>query len=86
MIVNMFQGRSAASLEALCEQTELNRLFDTTIPRNDAFAAATLSGQPLRLSADGDPAAWLFDALATEQCERTGRKKPAARKPRPFLM
>ncbi len=89
VVVNMFQGRVAASLEAfhgLCEQTELNRLFDTTIPRADAFAAAALAGQPLRLSAGGDPAAWLFDALATELCERTGLKKPAARKPRPFVM
>jgi chromosome partitioning protein len=88
VIINMFQGRSAASLEAfhgLCEQNDLS-LFDTTIPRNDAFAAATLAGQPLRLSAEGDPAAWLFDSLAAELCDRTGLKKPATRKPRPFIV
>ncbi|HTM21242.1 MAG TPA: AAA family ATPase [Kofleriaceae bacterium] len=90
VVINMFQGRVAASLEAfhgLCEQTDRIRLFDTTIPRSDTFAAASLAGQPLRLVAEGDsPVAWLFDSLAAELCDRTGLKKPAARKSRPFVM
>ncbi len=90
VVINMFQGRVAASVETfhnLCHEADLYRLFETTIPRTDAFADAALAGQPLRLAADGDnPVAWLFDSLAAEVCERTGLKVTANRTPKPFLI
>jgi chromosome partitioning protein len=87
VVVNMFQRRSGPSVEAfhgICDDADRYRLFETTIPRSDAFAAASLAGQPLRL-ADGEslgPVAWLFDMLADEVCARfdlTAAGRPAAR-------
>lgn len=74
VVVNMFQGRADASLEAfhrICDDGERHRLFDTTIPRSDAFGEACVIGQPLRSAgATSSPIAWLFDMLAEEVCHR----------------
>lgn len=87
VVVNMFQRRSGASVEAfhgISDDADRYRLFETTIPRSDAFAAASLAGQPLRL-AEGDslsPVAWLFDMLAdevTSRVEPAEAARPAAR-------
>ena len=76
VVVNMFEGRAHESVEAfhaICGQSDRHRLFDTTIPRSDAFSAASLAGQPLRTSgSDATTMAWLFDALAEEVCHRVG--------------
>lgn len=77
VVVNMFQGRSEASLEAFHAITsaEAAPLFETTIPRSDAFAEACLSGVPVRFArqrGQAPPVSWLFDMLATEVCDRTG--------------
>src|SRR5688572_14890820 len=51
VVVNMFQGRSPASLEAfhlIAAGREGALLFETTIPRSDSFAAASLAGVPVR--------------------------------------
>ena len=75
--VNMFQGRSRASLEAfqsVAGTDESSRLFDTTLPRHDAFQAASLEGLPLRdAQLEGARSiAFLFDMLASEVCTRLG--------------
>jgi chromosome partitioning protein len=76
VVINMFQSRSAASVEAFHQLAVGRRspvVFETTIPRSDAFAAANLAGLPLRLAQSGDSSvAWLFDALAAEMCGRAG--------------
>lgn len=76
VVVNMFQGRANDSVEAfqaISSQADRHRLFDTTIPRSDAFGAAAQAGQPLRTSGeDASSLAWLFDALAEEVCHRVG--------------
>ena len=75
--VNMFQGRSRASLEAfqrLASAGSEYRPFDTTLPRHDAFGAASLEGLPLRASqVEGARSlAFLFDMLASEVSVRLG--------------
>lgn len=75
--VNMFAGRTRASLEAfqrLATGTEDHRPFDTTLPRHEAFQAASLEGLPLRdAQAEGAQGiAFLFDMLASEVCARLG--------------
>ncbi|HYU15067.1 MAG TPA: hypothetical protein VEL05_03320, partial [Candidatus Acidoferrum sp.] len=86
-----FQRRSGPSLEAfhgICDEADSYRLFDTTIPRSEAFAEASLAGQPLRLlDAEGaSPVAWLFDMLADEVCMRFDLRPAAKATPRPFLL
>ncbi|MCB9573045.1 MAG: ParA family protein [Kofleriaceae bacterium] len=77
-VVNMFQGRSASSMEAfhrIALGDSGTLLFETTIPRSDAFTSASLVGLPVGLAGRGGapaPVAWLFDMLATEVCDRTG--------------
>ena len=76
VVINMFQGRSEASLEAFHALTSSDAapLFETTIPRSDAFAEACLSGVPVRFvqrRGQAPPVSWLFDMLATEVCDRT---------------
>lgn len=76
VVINMFQSRSAASVEAfhqLAVGQSAPVLFETTIPRSDVFAAANLAGLPVRMSNSGDSSvAWLFEALAAEMCGRAG--------------
>jgi chromosome partitioning protein len=77
VVINMFQGRSEASLEAFhaLTSTDAAPLFETTIPRSDAFAEACLTGVPVRFvqrRGQAPPVSWLFDMLATEVCDRTG--------------
>ncbi|MBF5041564.1 AAA family ATPase [Aggregicoccus sp. 17bor-14] len=79
--VNMFQGRSRASLEAFQRLAAAGagyRPFDTTLPRHDAFGAASLEGLPLRASqVDGARSlAFLFDMLASEVSARLGLDGP----------
>jgi chromosome partitioning protein len=75
VLINMFQRRSGPSLEAfhaICADGS-HRLFETIIPRADAFDDSSLAGRPLRFG-DGRelaPLAWLFDMLASEVCDRT---------------
>lgn len=81
VVVNMFQGRADGSMEAfhrICNEGDGYRLFDTTIPRSEAFGRATLAGQPLRVAGEeASPIAWLFDMLADEVCNRLGVRRPA---------
>ncbi len=82
VVVNMFQGRSEASLEAFHAITSADAapLFETTIPRSEAFAEACLGGVPVRFArqrGQAPPVSWLFDMLATEVCDRTGLGGPA---------
>ena len=77
VVVNMFQGRSEGSLEAFHAITSADAapLFETTIPRSEAFAEACLNGVPVRFARQrghAPPVSWLFDMLATEVCDRTG--------------
>jgi len=67
VVVNLFQGRSIASIEAfqrIAAAPPGRLLFETTIPRCDAFAAPRLAAE--------HPIAWLFDALAAEIGSRAG--------------
>lgn len=77
VVVNMFNGKSKASLEAfqrISADSGSGRLFDTTIPRHDAFQTASLQGAPLRFAeAEGaNTVAFLFDMLADELVARAG--------------
>lgn len=85
VVVNMFQRRadsSVAALRELCQAGARHRLFDTTIPRSEAFWEAGREGVPLRVAGDApSPVAYLFDMLADEVCTRVG----VARKTRPRL-
>jgi hypothetical protein len=64
-------------------------VFETSIPRNDAFLDASAAGMPLTMT-DGDSAAviaLLFDALAAELRDRLGLSMPAPRaRPASFLV
>jgi cellulose biosynthesis protein BcsQ len=90
VVVNMFQRRSGPSVEAFqtfCDEADRHRLFETTIPRSEAFAEASLAGKPLRFTegASPSPVAWLFDMLADEVFNRSGMRTGAAASPRSFL-
>jgi chromosome partitioning protein len=91
VVVNMFQRRSGPSVEAFQafgDQADRHRLFETMIPRSEAFAEASLAGQPLRF-AEGDahsPVAWLFDMLADEVTTRSGLRSAAGSSTRTFLV
>ena len=91
VVVNMFQGKSAASVEAfhrIATTPPGRHLFETTIPRSDVFAAASLAGVPVRFAeCEGvaNPIAWLFEALATEVCGRTGLVEAAPPAPSRFV-
>ena len=83
VVVNMFHGRSLPSVEAfhaIASDRVGAVLFETPIPRSDAFGAASRAGLPLRLAdahSGPSPVAWLFDMLAEELCQRL-RIAPAA--------
>ncbi|MGQ0507592.1 MAG: ParA family protein [Myxococcaceae bacterium] len=89
VVVNMFQGRSPASVEAFqrlnCD-TPASRLFETTIPRHEAFQSASCAGLPLRFAeVDGASSiAFLFDMMADELCRRLGMPSKAET-PKQFL-
>ncbi len=89
VVVNMFQGRAGGSIEAfhgICQDGDRHQLFDTTIPRSDAFSEATQEGMPLRVSGDAvRPVAFLFDMLAEEVCTRVGVVRKPRPRPRSFL-
>lgn len=77
VVVNMFRGQSTGSLEAfhqICNDGDRHRLFETAIPRADAFDDASLAGLPLRMADQPGTSAisWLFDSLADEVCQRVG--------------
>jgi len=91
VVVNMFQRRSGPSVEAFqafCDEADRHHLFETMIPRSEAFAEASLAGQPLRFSegAAPSPVAWLFDMLADEIFTRSGLRTAATTNPRSFLV
>ncbi len=90
VVVNMFQGRTDGSMEAfhsICTDGDRHRLFDTTIPRSDAFGRASEIGQPLRAAGDeASPIAFLFDMLAEEVCRRVGVAEPVATSASGFLV
>ncbi len=89
VVVNMFQGRAGGSVEAfhgICQDGDRHQLFDTTIPRSDAFVEANQEGMPLRVSGDAvRPVAFLFDMLAEEVCTRVGVVRKPRPRPRSFL-
>ena len=75
MVLNMLQSRHSGSVHVLsdaCADLPKRWLFDTAIPRSDAFLTATEEGLPLRLLDDKNPPAvsWLFDTLASELTDR----------------
>lgn len=90
VVLNMLQSRHAGSVHVLseaCADLPKKWLFDTAIPRSDAFLTATEEGLPLRLLDDKNPPAvsWLFDTLATELTERLELQVPE-RKPQKLLI
>lgn len=90
VVLNMLQSRHAGSVNVLadaCAALPKRWLFDTAIPRSDAFLTATEEGLPLRLLDDKNPPAvsWLFDTLASELTERLELAVPE-RKPRQLLL
>lgn len=90
VVLNMLQSRHGGSVNVLsdaCAGLPKRWLFDTAIPRSDAFLTATEEGLPLRLLDDKNPPAvsWLFDTLASELTERL-ELDVAERKPRQLLI
>jgi chromosome partitioning protein len=92
VILNMFRRNHSASVSVLVDAgLELpdHWVFETSIPRNDAFLDASAAGMPLTMT-DGDSAAviaLLFDALAAELRDRLGLSMPAPRaRPASFLV
>jgi len=69
-VVNLFDGRSAPSVEGFHRITAHGvPLFETTIPRADVLADDPPERDPHEI-------AWLFDALAAEVAARTGLLEP----------
>jgi chromosome partitioning protein len=90
VVLNMLQSRHPGSVNVLsdaCAGLPKRWLFDTAIPRSDAFLTATEEGLPLRLLDDKNPPAvsWLFDTLASELTDRLELEVPE-RKPRQLLI
>jgi chromosome partitioning protein len=81
VVLNMFRRSHSASLSVLVDagiDLPPAWLFETTIPRNDAFLDAAEDGMPVAL-ASGNSAAFialLFDALAKEVGDRLKLAKP----------
>jgi chromosome partitioning protein len=74
VVLNMFRRSHSASLSVLVDAGDLppSWLFETTIPRNDAFLDAAEEGMPVALAA-GDSGTFiglLFDTLAKELGDR----------------
>lgn len=75
-VLTMLQSRQEASLEVARESWRMLRhdlVFDTVVPRDNAFLAASARGVPVALlSRRRPPLAGVFDALAAEVEERMG--------------
>jgi chromosome partitioning protein len=90
VVVNMLQAKHEASLSVLQTASQdfpAEWLFDTSIPRHQAFLDASFAGVPLRhLNESAPPAvAWLFDTLAAEIAERLKLPEVTAQ-PQPLLL
>ncbi len=75
VFLNMLQLQHNASIDVLsraCESLPKEWLFETSIPRNDAFLEANAMSVPLHMLDPKHPPAvsWLFDTLATEVLDR----------------
>jgi len=73
--LNMLAPDQAASVDVLttaCDDLPSRTLFDTIVPRSNAFQSAAKQGVPVLLSSGDDPPAvsFLFDTLAGEVIER----------------
>jgi chromosome partitioning protein len=74
VVLNMFRRSHSASLSVLVDAGDLpsSWLFETTIPRNDAFLDAAEQGMPVAFAA-GDSSSFiglLFDTLSKELADR----------------
>jgi chromosome partitioning protein len=90
VVINMLQAKHEASLsvlQAASQDFPAEWLFDTSIPRHQAFLDASFAGVPLRhLNESAPPAvAWLFDTLAAEIAERL-RLPEIVAPPQPLLL
>lgn len=90
VVMNMLQMRHPASVNVLqgaCSDLPGAWLFETSIPRHQAFLDATAQGVPLRhMDEQAPPAvAFLFDNLAAEVAERLSLP-PVERRPRRLLL
>jgi chromosome partitioning protein len=85
VVLNMFRRSHSASLSVLVDAgVDLPPawMFETTIPRNDAFLDAAEEGMPVALAGDsGTFIGLLFDTLAKEVAERL--KLGRTEKPKP---
>jgi chromosome partitioning protein len=88
VVLNMLQtvhGASVGVLKDACDRLPAQWLFDTAIPRSNAFLEAAEMGLPLRLVNENNPPAvtFLFDVIASELLARLDLMKaevrPAAR-------
>lgn len=74
VVLNMFRRSHSASLSVLVDagiDLPPSWMFETTIPRNDAFLDAAEEGMPVALAGDsGTFIGLLFDTLAKELAER----------------
>lgn len=90
VVLNMFQRSHDSSLSVLVDAAEELPdawLFDTTIPRTDAFLDSANAGVPLQGMGDNVPAVgWLFEMLAGEVRGRLGLEREPADKPASFLL
>lgn len=85
VVLNMFRRSHSASLSVLVDagmDLPPAWMFETTIPRNDAFLDAAEQGMPVALAGDsGTFIGLLFDTLAKELTERLKLGKAAKQKP-----
>lgn len=91
VVLNMFQRNQASSIGVLTDAiTDLPEtwLFDTTIPRTDAFLESSEVGLPLRsMRSDAVPTVtWLFDMLAGEVRNRLSVEPDQRSSPVSFLV
>jgi chromosome partitioning protein len=84
VVLNMFRRSHSASLSVLVEagaDFPASWMFETTIPRNDAFLDAAEEGMPVALAGNsGTFIGLLFDTLAKELIERMKLGKTAKAK------
>jgi chromosome partitioning protein len=90
IVINMLQMRHSASVsvfQSACSDLPGAWLFDTSIPRHQAFLDATTQGVPLRhMDEQAPPAvAFLFDNLAAEVTDRL-QLGAVERRPRRLLL
>jgi chromosome partitioning protein len=84
VVLNMFRRSHSASLSVLVDagiDLPPAWMFETTIPRNDAFLDAAEEGMPVALAGDsGNFIGSLFDTLAKELAERLKLGRAAKQK------